>query len=277
MASDYPSAIDTIANNKSDGTGMEGDHAPHHDLLADAVMAVQAVLGTDPQDIADTVADRILSLESAGDLAAEITARGAADDDLQSQVDAIVGTGQVGFIAHATVASTARTDHDLVIWYGSVEPDNAEAPDVWIEEGSGGGGGGDDSALQAHVAQTTAVHGIVDASLLVYSSDSRLQPTIGAVVSTGAHTILTTDAGKVIEFNTGATPATLTIPAGLSTAFPIDGVCEFFQMGTGPIDVDGSAVTLRAPDSATGLDGQYRSGYLRRRATNDWVLSGAVS
>lgn len=46
MASSYPTSADSIAANKGEGTALQSDHPAHHNLLADAVNAVQSQLLT---------------------------------------------------------------------------------------------------------------------------------------------------------------------------------------------------------------------------------------
>ena len=69
MASTYPGALDNIPSNKSDTTTAAGDHAPHHNLLADAINAVQTALGVD-----------LGNVEAAGESAAAVAAHVAASD-----------------------------------------------------------------------------------------------------------------------------------------------------------------------------------------------------
>lgn len=59
MASNYPGAIDTLATNKTDSTVAAGDHAPHHNDLADAVNKIEGALGTNPQGTSATVKARL--------------------------------------------------------------------------------------------------------------------------------------------------------------------------------------------------------------------------
>jgi hypothetical protein len=59
MASNYPGAIDTLATNKTDSTVAAGDHAPHHNDLADAVNKIEGALGTTPQGTSATVKARL--------------------------------------------------------------------------------------------------------------------------------------------------------------------------------------------------------------------------
>jgi hypothetical protein len=69
MPSTYPGALDNIPANKSDATVAAGDHAPHHNALADAVNAVQTALGVN-----------LANVEAAGAAASAVSAHVAAAD-----------------------------------------------------------------------------------------------------------------------------------------------------------------------------------------------------
>jgi hypothetical protein len=87
MTAVYPGALATIAANKEDdtdaGDGSDGgvstsvgDHAAHHNQLADELVAVQTELGVDPAGTFVTVAAR---------LNARLTCRKTADQSLTTQ------------------------------------------------------------------------------------------------------------------------------------------------------------------------------------------------
>jgi septal ring-binding cell division protein DamX len=59
MASSYPTGLDTLATNKSDNTPTAGDHAQHHDDLADAINKVEAELGINPSGSLSDVVSRM--------------------------------------------------------------------------------------------------------------------------------------------------------------------------------------------------------------------------
>lgn len=90
------------------------------------------------------------------------------------------------------------------------------------------------------------------------------------------YTLVLADAGKVVEL-TNAAAITLTIPTNASVAFPVGTVIELYQGGAGQVTVSTSASPgLRAPDGAK-LAKQYASASLRKRATDEWILSGNVT
>ena len=88
---------------------------------------------------------------------------------------------------------------------------------------------------------------------------------------TGSYTLALTDLGRVVLFNS-ASAANLTVPPNSSVAFSIGAVLYVYNNGAGAISlVAGSGVTLR---NATGTLAQYKEISLRKRATDEWVVTG---
>lgn len=92
-----------------------------------------------------------------------------------------------------------------------------------------------------------------------------------------AYTLTLTDIGRVTE-TTNAAANTVTIPAHSTVPFPINGVAEIFQYGTGPTTiVAASGVVIRSVGNLVKLASQYTSVALRKRAADEWVLIGNLS
>lgn len=93
--------------------------------------------------------------------------------------------------------------------------------------------------------------------------------------STTARTLGLTDAGTTVEC-TNAAGCTVTVPANATVAFPVGTVIALLQAAAGTVTVAaGGGVTL---DSLGGLltsAGQYSTVTLRKRATDEWVVSVA--
>ena len=90
---------------------------------------------------------------------------------------------------------------------------------------------------------------------------------------TDNYTLVLSDAGKVIEMN-AATAKAITVPTNASVAYGTGTVIEVYQMGAGALTIQGdTGVTVR---NAGVLVGQYSTASLRKRATNEWVLSGEL-
>jgi len=85
------------------------------------------------------------------------------------------------------------------------------------------------------------------------------------------------DAGKVVEMD-NASARTITVPPNADVAFPVGTVIEVCQVGAGALSVvAGSGVTIRSIGSALDLQAQWATASLRKRATNEWVLTGELS
>jgi hypothetical protein len=87
------------------------------------------------------------------------------------------------------------------------------------------------------------------------------------------YTLALTDFGKVVE-TTSASATTVTVPPNSSIAFPIGTAVDVTQMGTGTVTIaQGAGVTIRTPSTLV-LRVQYSTISLRKRATDEWVLTG---
>lgn len=89
------------------------------------------------------------------------------------------------------------------------------------------------------------------------------------------YTAVAADAGTCVEM-TKATATTFTVPPNASVPFPIGTEILVTQYGAGPVGVfAGSGVTILAASSQV-LRTQYSTISLRKRGTDEWVLSGDV-
>lgn len=112
---------------------------------------------------------------------------------------------------------------------------------------------------------------------LAYLGD--LAPYLATVLpneQTGSYTLAISDAGASIDVNTSS-PATITVPATSAVAFPIGTVVEILQYGTGQVTVAAAGgVTLLTSSSLT-TRARYSSLSVRKRADNEWVVSGDLT
>lgn len=101
---------------------------------------------------------------------------------------------------------------------------------------------------------------------------------ITASVQTTPYTLTLTDAGRLIEMSSGSA-TTLTVPPNSTAAFPVGTVIEVGRLGTGSVTlVAGVGVTLRVPAGTTlALRAQYSTAGLRKRAADEWVVSGDLT
>lgn len=101
--------------------------------------------------------------------------------------------------------------------------------------------------------------------------------TITANIQPSSYTLALSDLGLVIEI-TDAAASALTIPTNASVAFPIGTVIEVLQYGAGQVTLTPAAgVTLDSFGGLVKTAGQYATVGLRKRATDGWVLSGALA
>lgn len=113
---------------------------------------------------------------------------------------------------------------------------------------------------------------ISDITGLQTALDAKGDLSITANSQTGTtYTLVLSDAGKVIECS-NASAITLTVPTNASVAFPVGTIIEVYQQGAGQVTVSSTA-TLRAPGGAKTRV-QYSTLTLRKRATDEWVISG---
>lgn len=88
------------------------------------------------------------------------------------------------------------------------------------------------------------------------------------------YTLALTDEGKCVEMNSSSAH-NLQVPANSTVAFPIGTVIEIYMAGTGVVTVTAAGgVTVR---NIGALSGQYATASLRKRATDEWVLTGELA
>ncbi len=88
------------------------------------------------------------------------------------------------------------------------------------------------------------------------------------------YTLVLSDAGKCIEMNSSA-PHNLQVPANSTVAFPTGTVIEIYAVGTGTITITAAGgVTVH---NIGALNTQYSTASLRKRATDEWVLTGDLA
>lgn len=147
-----------------------------------------------------------------------------------------------------------------------------------------GSGAGSFAATLATVAtagttgDSTHVPGVtIDAKGRVTSISSNAiadTTTITGNAQTADYTLVLTDAGKCVEMNK-ATAVTCTVPTNATVAFPTGTVIEVCQLGAGAVTVAAAGgVTLDGGTAITSA--RYQSLFLRKRATDEWVLTGSV-
>ena len=106
--------------------------------------------------------------------------------------------------------------------------------------------------------------------------DSTKVPTIVQAAKTDSYTLVLGDAGKLIEMGK-ATAQTLTIPLNSSVAFPTGTKIDVIQTGAGETTIAGTGgVTVNSEGSNLKINAQWQVVSLVKRATDTWVLIGAL-
>lgn len=99
---------------------------------------------------------------------------------------------------------------------------------------------------------------------------------VGSSSPTGSYTLQLTDAGKVVELSNGS-PSTITIPENTSVQFLVGTTIGVYQAGAGQITVSPTGATVLRAAAGTKTRAQYSAAQLRKRETDEWVLSGDVT
>jgi hypothetical protein len=103
---------------------------------------------------------------------------------------------------------------------------------------------------------------------------SEITTSVSASSQSGAtYTLALTDGGQVVEF-TNASAVTLTVPTNASVAFPVGTLIGVLQYGAGQVTISGAGVTFRSAGGQLRTNVQYSAVWLRKRATDEWVVSG---
>ena len=94
---------------------------------------------------------------------------------------------------------------------------------------------------------------------------------------TADYTLVLTDAGKVIEINSGSSE-NVTIPPNSSVAFPIGTQIVVVRLGSGAVVItEGSGVTTRSDADKNKIKSQYSSSVLIKHETDEWYILGNLA
>ena len=91
---------------------------------------------------------------------------------------------------------------------------------------------------------------------------------------TADYTLVLTDAGKVIEINSGSSE-NVTIPPNSGVAFPLGTQVVGVRLGAGAVVItEGSGVTTRSDGDKNKIKSQYSSCVLVKHETTEWDILG---
>lgn len=125
-----------------------------------------------------------------------------------------------------------------------------------------------DASGRSQVADPSAVNDITSKQYV--DAQDYFEPT----TQTASYTLVAGNAFNSVEMNS-ASATTVTIPPNSSVAFPIGTIIHVVRLGAGTVTlVAGSGVTIRTPSVLTIGPAQYGSVELKKRATNEWIVSG---
>lgn len=169
------------------------------------------------------------------------------------------------------VSTTAPTDGQVLTY------DTASG--LW-EPADSVSGATDLNALNDVVISGTPAEGEV----LVYSTADTAfvnqAPDLSVTINTQtgtSYTLVLGDAGSIVEMN-NAGANTLIIPTNASVAFTVGTIVNVSQYGTGTTTIDATTgVALNGVSGGSGaMDGQYDGVTLYKRATDEWIVQGAI-
>jgi hypothetical protein len=73
-----------------------------------------------------------------------------------------------------------------------------------------------------------------------------------------------------------ASAITLTIPTNASVAFPTGTKIDVLRTGAGEVTIAGAGVTINSENSKLRINAQWQAATLIKRATDTWVVIGAL-
>lgn len=116
----------------------------------------------------------------------------------------------------------------------------------------------------------------------VPANDLNRVPPRPAKIRTANHVATLDDVGRFNEMDL-AGANTFTIPPNSSVAFPLETIIIVQQVGAGVTTITrGVGVVLKSAgnsnaDADRALSGQWAVAYLRKRGTNEWVVTGSLT
>lgn len=204
--------------------------------------------------------DSTVALSSATPAALGAAAAGsgtaASKDD---HVHAMPGASDVGAIANSLVQAKGS----LIAASAASTPANLNV-------------GANDTLLVAASGETTGLKWASLNASQIPTLEATKVPTLVQNAQTDSYTLVLGDAGKLIEMGK-ATAQTLTVPPNSSVAFPTGTKVDVVQTGAGETTIAaGSGVTINSEGSKLKINAQWQAVSLIKRATNTWVLIGAI-
>ena len=129
-----------------------------------------------------------------------------------------------------------------------------------------------DAVLKAEVNASNGVAGLDGSAKIAIAQ----LPNISINAQAGSYTLALADAEKLVEMGSGSAQ-TLTVPPNSSVAFPVGTKIDVIQTDAGETTIAaGSGVTINSEGSKLKINAQWEAVTLIQRATDTWVLVGAL-
>jgi hypothetical protein len=114
------------------------------------------------------------------------------------------------------------------------------------------------------------------AATVAQGNDARFVTVPTTTQAGTSYTLVLADAGTAVEFTNGSA-VTVTVPENSDVAFVIGTVIELVRYGAGQVTITpASGVTIRTASSST-TRAQYSVVSLRKRGSDEWILSGDLT
>lgn len=130
------------------------------------------------------------------------------------------------------------------------------------------------------VSDSTAAAAIAGTDYASTDADNKVvaEQANSTIVSIAANTTLAlTHAGKFLSVS-NESALTITVPTNASVAFPVGTEIEILRYGSGAVTIaDADGATIRSDGGKLAISEQYAAAALKKIATNEWVLLGALS
>lgn len=195
-------------------------------------------------------------------------------DTVYAALGAITGSGLTMGTGKLLGRSTASTGAIEEITIGS---------GLSLSAGTLSATGGGDVTSSANLTDNALLRGdggakgVQTSGVVLSDADELSGAGIKTTTQTGDYTFVLADAGTCVEADK-ATALTFTVPPQGSVTWKANAVIEVVQKGAGQLTIAaGSGVTIRSDGGKLKLSGQWCGAYLRRRASDEWVLVGNIA
>ena len=278
MATAYPTALDTSTQQPSPSASTEMDDSGYeHDVVhtnhSGAILALETKLGIGATTAAGASTNQVLVKQGDGDT--EWAAVPASTPTTITVADTTDTTCSVALFESATGDLAPKTDAGATYnaATGVLTATGFAGPLTGNVTGNASG-----TAATVTTAAQGAITSVGTLTGVTVSGTGTIGVAVGQAVDldrkTADYTLVLTDAGKVIEINSGSSE-NVTIPPNSSVAFPVGTQIVVVRLGAGAVViVEGSGVTTRSDGDKAKIKSQYSSCVLIKHETNEWYILG---